>query len=45
LQSLASLSLLTVSRPERTRPVNWLWVSRMPVSMMYAVTPVPAESA
>ena len=41
--SPATLSLPTKSHPWLARPPNSLWVTRIPVSMTYTVTPLPAD--
>src|SRR5438105_7873045 len=41
LQSEAEPPGVTSSTPLIARPPNWVWVNRMPVSMMYAFTPLP----
>src|SRR5919199_6394667 len=41
LQSDAEPPIVTSSTPLIARPPNWVWVKRMPVSMMYAFTPLP----
>ena len=41
LQSFVPLPSETAVKPASMRPVNSLWLERMPVSMMKALTPAP----
>src|SRR5215218_7496032 len=43
LQSAAEPPGVISSTPVTARPPNSEWANRMPVSMMYAVTPAPVE--
>ena len=43
LQSAAVPPAVISSTPVLARPPNSEWANRMPVSMMYAVTPAPVE--
>jgi hypothetical protein len=43
LQSAAVPPTVISSTPVLARPPNSEWANRMPVSMMYAVTPAPVE--
>src|SRR5919205_107767 len=44
LQSAAEPPAVTSSTPLIARPPNCVWVYRMPVSMMYAFTPLPVAA-